>query len=70
MTAQLHDVQHHDVQLKLRTELRSHRTDPLGPITLPQRNKVGARATALVGTVGLSALAVATAGENITWPTI
>ena len=29
------------------------RTDPIGPITLPTRQKVGARAMALVGVVGL-----------------
>ncbi|GAA1680415.1 hypothetical protein GCM10009745_25530 [Kribbella yunnanensis] len=47
-------------------------TDPLGPITLPTRSKVGARAMALVGTVGLTAfaLAAATSDINSTWPTI
>jgi hypothetical protein len=33
-------------------------TDPIGPMMLPRRSKVGARAMALVGTVGMSAFAV------------
>jgi hypothetical protein len=47
-------------------------TDPLGPITLPKRSKIGARAMALVGTVGLSAFAAAVAASDLgsTWPTI
>jgi hypothetical protein len=47
-------------------------TDPLGPITLPKRSKVGARAMALVGTLGLSTFAVAAISNDIysTWPTI
>jgi hypothetical protein len=47
-------------------------TDPLGPITLPKRTKVGARAMALVGTVGLSTFAIAAVGNELasTWPTI
>jgi hypothetical protein len=32
-------------------------TDPLGPITLPKRGKVGARAFALVGTASVAAMA-------------
>lgn len=64
MTAQ------HDVQsgTDLRATAPEH-TDPLGPITLPERGKIGARALALAGTVGVSAAAVAAASE-ITWPTI
>jgi hypothetical protein len=57
MTAQHHDVQHTtpaDEQCST-----PDRTDPLGPITLPTRYKVGARAMALVGVVGLSAAAAA-----------
>jgi hypothetical protein len=58
MTAQ----QHHDVQHE--TPADEHcaapdRTDPLGPITLPKRYKVGARAAALAGVVGMSAMAAA-----------
>ena len=47
-------------------------TDPLGPITLPTPSKVGARALALVGTVGMSTLAIAAISNNVasTWPTI
>jgi hypothetical protein len=33
-------------------------TDPIGPITLPKRGKVGARALALVGTASVATLAV------------
>lgn len=48
-------------------------SDPLGPITLPTRPKIGARAMALVGgTVGLSTFAAAVAAGDFgsTWPTI
>ncbi|MFC9693498.1 hypothetical protein ACFTSF_33420 [Kribbella sp. NPDC056951] len=34
-------------------------TDPLGPIAMPTRLRIGARALALSGVVGLSAIAVA-----------
>lgn len=57
MTAQHHDVQHEtpaDEQYAA-----PDRTDPLGPITLPMRYKVGARALALAGVVGMSAAAAA-----------
>lgn len=66
MTAQHNEVQQPDhVQ-------QSEGTDPLGPITLPTRSKIGARAMALVGTVGLSAFAAAVAASDLgsTWPTI
>jgi hypothetical protein len=65
MTAQHHEEQP-DVQQV------SESTDPLGPITLPKRSKIGARAMALVGTVGLSAFAAAVAASDLgsTWPTI
>jgi hypothetical protein len=56
MTAQHHDVQSHPAEEQSAVP---DRTDPLGPITLPTRYKVGARALALVGTVGLSAAAAA-----------
>ncbi|TCC59491.1 hypothetical protein E0H73_22930 [Kribbella pittospori] len=68
MTAQHHDDDLRDAQLE-----RPDSTDPLGPITLPKRAHVGARAMALVGTVGMSAFAlaaVANAGVFSTWPTI
>ncbi|MEI8407448.1 MULTISPECIES: hypothetical protein [unclassified Kribbella] len=66
MTAQHNEVQQPDhVQ-------QSEGTDPLGPITLPQRSKIGARAMALVGSVGLSAFAAAVAANQYssTWTTI
>ncbi|TCO30391.1 hypothetical protein EV652_105385 [Kribbella steppae] len=65
MTAQ-HNEEQPDVQQAPES------TDPLGPITLPTRSKIGARAMALVGTVGLSAFAAAVAASDLgsTWPTI
>ncbi|TDO62514.1 hypothetical protein EV651_106128 [Kribbella sp. VKM Ac-2571] len=57
MTAQHHDVQHHHPADE--PSAAPDRTDPLGPIQLPMRHKVGARAMALVGIVGLSAAAAA-----------
>lgn len=66
MTAQHRNDDHTDVQ-----PTTPDQTDPLGPITLPTRTKVGARAMALVGTVGLSAFAFATVADAAsTWPTI
>ncbi|MGW6201830.1 hypothetical protein ACWF0M_37150 [Kribbella sp. NPDC055110] len=66
MTAQQHhDVQHH--QPADEQSAAPDRTDPLGPITLPMRHKVGARAMALVGVVGLSAAAAAVMVPN-GWP--
>jgi hypothetical protein len=58
MTAQNHD--------RANDECRDHadqaatETDPLGPIALPTRTRIGARALALTGLVGLAAAAVAT----------
>ncbi|WP_433163030.1 hypothetical protein [Kribbella sp. CA-247076] len=65
MTAQ-HHTEEPDVQPT------TDGTDPLGPITLPTRSRIGARAMALVGTVGLSAFAAAVAASDLgsTWPTI
>ena len=57
MTAQHHDVQHETPVEDQHTT--PDRTDPLGPITLPMRHKLGARAMALAGVVGLSAAAAA-----------
>jgi hypothetical protein len=66
MTAQHHEEQP-DVQ-----QPTPDGTDPIGPIMLPKRSKVGSRAMALVGTVGLSTFAAAVAGSVLdsTWPTI
>ena len=64
-------AQHHNDE-NLDQRLAADQTDPIGPVTLPKRTKVGARAMALVGTVGLSAFAVAAATTEYcsTWPTI
>ncbi|WP_328330231.1 hypothetical protein OHA70_08200 [Kribbella sp. NBC_00382] len=46
-------------------------TDPLGPIVVPARSRIGSRALALVGTVGLTALGLASVLDGpSTWPTI
>jgi hypothetical protein len=46
-------------------------TDPLGPVMVPARSALGARALALVGTVGLTAFGIATVLDaSSTWPTI
>jgi hypothetical protein len=64
MTAQ-HEEEQPDVQPAPES------TDPLGPIQVPTRSKIGARAMALAGAVGLSALAAVTAAETCsTWTTI
>ncbi|WP_020391548.1 hypothetical protein [Kribbella catacumbae] len=45
-------------------------TDPLGPITLPKRSRVGARAFALVGAASVLAAGALELVENCpTWPT-
>jgi hypothetical protein len=62
MTAQNHDVQHATPANE--QNAAPDRTDPLGPITLPRRYKVGARAAALAGVVGMSAMAVAVVAPN------
>jgi hypothetical protein len=73
MTAQ----QHHEVQPAIATGIATvadvvETTDPIGPITLPKRTKVGARALALAGGIGLSTLAIAAVSNEVasTWPTI
>jgi hypothetical protein len=64
-------AQHKQEQVEI-PQQATEGTDPLGPITLPTRSKIGARAMALVGTVGLSAFAAAVAASDLgsTWPTI
>ncbi|TDD49749.1 hypothetical protein E1263_31850 [Kribbella antibiotica] len=62
MTAQNHHVQNdecRDLADQAPTE-----TDPLGPITLPTRLRIGARALALSGVVGLAAAAAAVVGTD------
>lgn len=65
MAAQNHDDQTVD-------QPPTDSTDPLGPITLPKRSKIGGRALALVGTLGMSAFAIAAVSSDVctTWPTI
>jgi hypothetical protein len=52
MTAQHNQ---HDDELEPR---QAEQPDPIGPITLPKRSKVGRRAMALVGTASVAALGV------------
>jgi hypothetical protein len=65
-------AQHHEEKSDVKLQPQQDGTDPLGPIMLPKPSKVGARAMALVGTVGVSAFAAVAAanGMNSTWPTI
>ena len=68
MTAQHHDVQHETPAAEQSTAPDS--TDPLGPILLPKRSNVGARAMALAGVVGLSTVAAAVvAPAGLPWTT-
>jgi hypothetical protein len=51
-------------------EPSDQRTDSVGPITLPKRSRIGARAYALVGTTGLFAAGAIQLIDNCpTWPT-
>ncbi len=46
-------------------------TDPIGPIKLPLRSRIGGRALALVGVVGPAAFGIAAMTDgSSTWPTI
>ncbi|WP_328330229.1 hypothetical protein OHA70_08195 [Kribbella sp. NBC_00382] len=46
-------------------------TDPVGPIHLPLRSRLGSRANALVGVVGVAAFGIVMATDGCsTWPTI
>jgi hypothetical protein len=56
MTAQHHDVQH-DIPAGEQFAAPD-RIDPVGPITVPKRYKIAARAMAFFGVVGISAMAV------------
>ncbi|GAB3944404.1 hypothetical protein GCM10029976_068540 [Kribbella albertanoniae] len=51
-----------------RPEPNGDNVDPLGPIHLPKRSKVGARAMALVGTIGLSSIGAAVINTEPGWP--
>lgn len=44
-------------------------SDPIGPITLPRRSKIGGRALALVGTASVASLAVHTFLDGCSTPT-
>jgi hypothetical protein len=68
-------AQHDDAQTEVTSILdsgNSETTDPIGPITLPKRTKVGARALALAGSIGMGAFAIAAVSNDVasTWPTI
>jgi hypothetical protein len=46
-------------------------TDPVGPVHLPLRSRLGSRANALVGVVGVAAFGIVIATDGCsTWPTI
>lgn len=46
-------------------------SDPIGPITLPKRGRLGSRAAALAGSVGLAAAGIAAFTDGCsTFPTI
>jgi hypothetical protein len=47
----------------------AEQTDPIGPITLPRRRTVGARALALVGTASMATLAVHAFLDGVSTPT-
>ncbi|MDX6260813.1 MAG: hypothetical protein QOH84_2501 [Kribbellaceae bacterium] len=44
--------------------------DPIGPIDLPKRSRVGSRALALVGSASVLAVAVMAVEDCSTWHTI
>jgi len=52
-------AQNHPEEDECRDDADQAATDPLGPIVLPTRTRIGARALALTGLVGLAAAAVA-----------
>lgn len=64
MTAQnSHDDQQHP-------QVADTGTDPVGPINLPLRSRLGSRANALVGIVGGAAAFGIVMATDSTWPTI
>ena len=60
MTAQNHPQ---DDECRDHADQAAPRTDPLGPIAPPTRVRIGARALALTGVVGLSAVAMAVGSD-------
>jgi hypothetical protein len=66
MTAQHHDVQHEAPADEQFTA--PDRTDSAGPIAAPKRYRIAARAMALVGVAGMSAMAAAViAPSGLPW---
>lgn len=59
MTAQ----NHQNDECRDQADQAATETDPLGPINLPTRVRIGARALALTGIVGLSAVAMAVGSD-------
>ncbi|WP_405062539.1 hypothetical protein OG474_13100 [Kribbella sp. NBC_01505] len=64
MTAQNHNVQNDEC--RDHADQAATETDPLGPIALPTRIRIGARAMALAGVVGLSAIAIGAYDSTLT----
>jgi hypothetical protein len=64
MTAQLHTDDTIDPR-----PADAGQADPIGPVTLPQRSKIGSRALALVGTAGAAALAMQAVLAGASTPT-
>jgi hypothetical protein len=63
-------AQHNQPEDQLATPTVDEQIDPIGPITLPKRGRVGARALALVGTAGVLAVGVVEIGDVFAgWPT-
>jgi hypothetical protein len=51
-------AQHNQPEDQLATQQVDEQPDPIGPITLPKRSRLGARALALVGTASVLAVGV------------
>ena len=68
MTAQNHHAQNDECRDP--ADQAATETDPLGPINLPTRIRIGARALALTGLVGLSTIAMTMAADGIQTTTI
>ncbi len=66
MTAQNNDFQNDECRDQ--ADQAATETDPLGPIAMPKRSRIGARAMALVGTVSMAAVAMTAGGGDPHWP--
>ena len=63
-------AQHNQPEDQLATQPVDEQPDPIGPITLPKRSRVGTRALALVGTAGLFAVGIVELADTCGgWPT-